>query len=85
MDLFVKPAERAGIPCRITTGPAIPFLRIINRTLTVPKGGESRVTVYRPVGENIVYVSGRLALDDQGYSGSVSVHDPAALFVALFK
>ncbi|HET9530179.1 MAG TPA: D-alanyl-D-alanine carboxypeptidase/D-alanyl-D-alanine-endopeptidase [Blastocatellia bacterium] len=85
LDLFVKPAERAGLPCQITTGPPTAFVTIMNRTQTAPKGEPSRVSVYRPVGENIIYVSGRLALGDRPYSGSVAVHDPAALFVTLFK
>jgi serine-type D-Ala-D-Ala carboxypeptidase/endopeptidase (penicillin-binding protein 4) len=85
LDLFVKPAERAGIPCRITTGPPTSLVTLINRTQTSPKGTESRIVVYRPVGENIVYVSGRLPIDSSGYYSSVAVHNPAALFAGLFK
>ena len=86
LDLFVRPAERVGLPCRLTTGPQTTFLTFINRTQTAPKGTPTRVSFYRPVGENIVYVSGRVALDsDKGYTGSVAVHNPALLFVTLFK
>ena len=85
LDLFVKPAERAGLPCRVTTGPATSFVTLMNRTQTAPKGTEGRVVVYRPVGENIIYVSGRLPVDHKGYKGSVSVHNPAGLFANLFK
>ena len=85
LDLFVKPADRTGIPCRITTGPPTSFVTLINRTQTSPKGSESRIVVYRPVGENIIYVSGRLPIDSSGYYTSVAVHNPAGLFVSLFK
>lgn len=85
LDLFVKPADRSGIPCRITTGPPTSFVTMINRTQTSPKGTESRIVVYRPVGENIIYVSGRLPIDSSGYYSSVAVHNPAGLFVSLFK
>ncbi len=85
LDLFVKPAERVGLPCRVTTGPVTSFVTLMNRTQTAPKGTEARVVVYRPVGENIVYVSGRLPVDHKGYKGSVSVHNPAGLFANLFK
>jgi serine-type D-Ala-D-Ala carboxypeptidase/endopeptidase (penicillin-binding protein 4) len=85
LDLFVKPAERVGVPCRITTGPATAWVTIINRTETAPKTGEARIVVYRPVGENIIYVSGRLPLGGRDYRGSVAVHNPAGLFVALLK
>lgn len=85
LDLFVKPAERTGLPCRITTGPATSWVTIINRTETAPKTVEARIVVYRPVGENIVYVSGRLPVGGRDFRGSVAVHNPAGLFVTLFK
>src|SRR5205807_6573233 len=56
LDLFVKPAERVGMPCRITTGPPTTFVKFINRTQTAQKGTESHIIVYRPVAENIIYV-----------------------------
>jgi D-alanyl-D-alanine carboxypeptidase/D-alanyl-D-alanine-endopeptidase (penicillin-binding protein 4) len=85
VDLFVKPADRAGVPCRITTGPATSFVTVMNRTQTAPKGTESRIAVYRPVGENIIYVSGRLSIDNTGYYGAIAVHNPAGLFLSLLK
>lgn len=85
VDLFVKPADRAGLPCRITTGPATSFVTLMNRTQTAAKGAESRIVVYRPVGENIIYVSGRLSTDNTGYYGAIAVHNPAGLFVSLLK
>ena len=85
VDLFVKPGERVGIPCRITTGPVTSFVTVMNRTQTAPKGAESRIIVYRPVGENIIYVSGRLSMDNAGYYGAIAVHNPAGLFVSLLK
>ena len=85
LDLFVKPAERPGLPCRITTGPPTSFVTLINRTQTSVKGSESRIVVYRPVAENIIYVSGRLSIDNNGYYTSVAVHNPAGLFVSLLK
>ena len=85
LDLFVKPGDRAGLPCRITTGPPTSFVTLINRTQTSTKGGESRIIVYRPVAENIIYVSGKLPIDSNGYYTSVAVHNPAGLFVSLLK
>ncbi|MEK6323665.1 MAG: D-alanyl-D-alanine carboxypeptidase/D-alanyl-D-alanine-endopeptidase [Acidobacteriota bacterium] len=85
LDLLVKPADRVGIPCRITTGPPTSFVTLINRTQTAPKGTESKIVVYRPIGENIIYVSGRLPIDSSGYNNPVAVHNPAGLFVSLFK
>jgi len=86
LDVFVKPAERVGMPCKITTGPATSFVTIMNRTQTSPKGSDTRVTVYRPVGENIIYISGRVAVDNiGGFYSAISVHNPALLFVNILK
>lgn len=85
LDVVVKPAERPGIPCRVSTGPPTSFVTIMNRIQTAPKGVEARVVIYRPLGENIIYVSGRLPLDHKGYIKSIAVHNPAGLFVNLFK
>jgi D-alanyl-D-alanine carboxypeptidase/D-alanyl-D-alanine-endopeptidase (penicillin-binding protein 4) len=86
LDVFVKAADRVGLPCKITVGPATNFFTFINRTQTAPKGTATSITYYRPVGENIVYVSGRLAVDNvKGYQTSVAVHNPALLFVTLLK
>ena len=85
VDLFVKPGDRAGLPCRITTGPVVSNLTIMNRAQTGAKGSECRISVYRPVGENIVYISGCLAVGSDGFTGFVAVHNPANLFVSLFR
>ncbi len=85
IDLDVKPAERAGVPCRVTTDPPTRFVTIMNRTATVPKDAKPRIAVYRPVGENIVYVSGQFPVGSAGYSGKITVHNPAGLFVSIFK
>jgi serine-type D-Ala-D-Ala carboxypeptidase/endopeptidase (penicillin-binding protein 4) len=86
LDVFVKPGDRLGLPCKITTGPQINFLTFINRTQTAAKGTPTSITYYRPVGENIIYVSGRLAIDSaKGYQTSIAVHNPALLFVMLLK
>lgn len=86
LDVFVKPAERVGMPCRITSGPPTSYVTFINRTQTGPKGTETRIVVYRPVGENIIYVTGHLAIDNpNGYYSAIAVHNPAGLFVSLLK
>jgi serine-type D-Ala-D-Ala carboxypeptidase/endopeptidase (penicillin-binding protein 4) len=86
LDFFVKPTERVGLPCRITTGPQSNFLVFMNRTQTAPKGAETSIRFYRPVAENVVYVSGRIAIDNaKGFVGSIAVHNPALLFVTLLK
>ncbi|HKY05668.1 MAG TPA: D-alanyl-D-alanine carboxypeptidase/D-alanyl-D-alanine-endopeptidase [Blastocatellia bacterium] len=85
IGLDVKPAERPGVPCRVTTDPPTRFVTLMNRTTTVPKDAKPRIAVYRPVGENVIYVSGQFPVGSAGYSGKITVHNPAGLFVSILK
>jgi D-alanyl-D-alanine carboxypeptidase/D-alanyl-D-alanine-endopeptidase (penicillin-binding protein 4) len=57
----------------------------MNRTTTVPAGGKRQISVYRPVGENIIYVSGTMPMGDSGFNGYVAIHDPGLLFVTMLR
>jgi D-alanyl-D-alanine carboxypeptidase/D-alanyl-D-alanine-endopeptidase (penicillin-binding protein 4) len=85
LDLFVKPGASIGSPCIITTGPATSLIKIINRTTTAARGTKRELRVYRPLGQNVLEVSGGLALDDRGYSGGVGLTNPATLFVDMLR
>ena len=87
VDLVFKPGAKTGAPCLIVAQPAQPdtaFLTFINRTKTVDRGGQRAITLYRPLGENVVYVSGQLPLGTN-YTDAVSVHKPALWFVTRLK
>jgi D-alanyl-D-alanine carboxypeptidase/D-alanyl-D-alanine-endopeptidase (penicillin-binding protein 4) len=85
LDLFVKPGKRAGEPGTVTTGPETSLLKIINRTVTAPRGARRKLYVYRPLGENTLEVGGALPEDDPGYTASVSISHPALLFASLLR
>jgi D-alanyl-D-alanine carboxypeptidase/D-alanyl-D-alanine-endopeptidase (penicillin-binding protein 4) len=85
LDLSVKPGLHVGAPARIQTGPATSVVTLMNRTTTVASGGKRQIGVYRPVGENIIYVSGCIPIGDSGFVGYVAVHDPALLFVSMLR
>ncbi|HEY6169356.1 MAG TPA: D-alanyl-D-alanine carboxypeptidase/D-alanyl-D-alanine-endopeptidase, partial [Verrucomicrobiae bacterium] len=40
---------------------------------------------YRPIEQNVVYATGTMPADATNYTDDVTVHNPAGLFVALFK
>jgi serine-type D-Ala-D-Ala carboxypeptidase/endopeptidase (penicillin-binding protein 4) len=80
----VQPGDAIGSSCRISLTPATDYVSISNRAVTVAEGGKRNVTVFRPLGGNLVYVSGQVPLNDPGAIEDVTVHDPAGLFVALF-
>lgn len=85
VDLVVKPGDQVGAPCTIVTQPPTDFLAFSNRTITVEAESRRRVSIYRPVGENIVYVSGWMPLKGANMVDAVSVHHPALWFVTLLK
>jgi len=85
VDLTFSPGPRPGAPCSFTAGPATPFLQFINRTQTGPPGGARQIHLYRPIGENTVYLTGSLPLGDTNYVDAVTVHQPAMWFLARFK
>jgi D-alanyl-D-alanine carboxypeptidase/D-alanyl-D-alanine-endopeptidase (penicillin-binding protein 4) len=85
LDLWVKPGPHVGAPARIETGPSTSLITLMNRTTTVSPGGKRYIAVYRPIGENVIYVSGSMPAGDSGYVGYVAVHDPALLFVSMLR
>ena len=85
LQLFAKPGEREGAPCRLALSPSANYLALSNRAQTVAASGRRSINLHRPLGENVLYVSGQLPLADAGYTGDATIHNPAGLFVALFK
>jgi len=99
IDLFIKPGAQAGAPCVVTTGPALAgFAILIGAThsafpsavqnfncTTVQREAKRELIVHRPLGQVTLQVSGKMPLDNQGYTGSVSVPHPASLFVAMLR
>src|SRR6185436_16941813 len=43
------------------------------------------ITLHRPLGENVVYVLGQMPMGGTNFPDDVTVHNPAGLFIALFK
>jgi len=85
VQLTVKPAGSPNLPCRLTLTPAAPGLTLSNRTVTVAKEGSRSVHCYRLPNENLVYVSGQVPLEDAGYTTDLTLHNPAGLFVSLYR
>lgn len=84
VDLVFRPGARPGDPCRVELSPRTTFLAFSNRTETVATGATT-VQLYRPLGENVVYLSGRMATNAPPYVDAVAVHHPARWFLTLFQ
>ena len=85
VGLTVKPGAKAGLPCQASVSPSNSLVNVIDRVITTPPSGPKWISVYRPIGENTVYVSGRLPVGDPGYQGHLAIHQPAGLFVQLLR
>lgn len=85
VQVSIKPGPKAGEPCGLTLFPATTYITFSNRTETVTNGSRRTIHFYRPLNENVIYVTGKIPLDNPGYNDDVTVHDPAGLFVWFFK
>lgn len=85
VQLIARPGAAIGAPCQLSLEPATRYLILSNRTHTTLGGERRRIELYRPIEENIVYVTGQMPLGGTNYSDDVTMHRPAGLFVALFR
>jgi D-alanyl-D-alanine carboxypeptidase/D-alanyl-D-alanine-endopeptidase (penicillin-binding protein 4) len=86
IDIFVKPGTKIGDSCFITTGPPMPLLHIVNKTVTVQSGISRNINIIKKLGQNIVEVIGVMPVDDKrGYNGNVSIDNPALAFIYLLR
>jgi len=85
VNLLVSPGPKAGAPCRIATLPATVYLGFDNRARTVEAGGWGNLSLYRPIGGNMVYVHGQLPLDSTNWVDAITVPRPALWFVTLLR
>ncbi|HYO63846.1 MAG TPA: D-alanyl-D-alanine carboxypeptidase/D-alanyl-D-alanine-endopeptidase [Pyrinomonadaceae bacterium] len=85
VDVSVKPGARAGAPCLITVGPQTPLVTVYDRTTTAPRGQPRTLRVHRPLGENVIEISGALPLGDAGFNESLAFSRPAMMFVTMLR
>jgi D-alanyl-D-alanine carboxypeptidase/D-alanyl-D-alanine-endopeptidase (penicillin-binding protein 4) len=81
----IKPGPSVGAPCHISLAPPTDYIVLSNRTETTGKDGIRRISVYRPLGRNVVFISGKVPLEDTGASEDITVHDPAGLFIGCLR
>jgi len=81
--MFVRPGPQPGAPCELRLSPGA-GLFLSNRTETLKEAARS-INCFRPPGQNVVYVSGRMGLMEQESKEEITSPNPAALFVSLLK
>jgi D-alanyl-D-alanine carboxypeptidase/D-alanyl-D-alanine-endopeptidase (penicillin-binding protein 4) len=85
IDLTIKPGEKVGAPCFVTTGPPATFMILANNTTTSPRGSKANLQIYRGLGANTLEITGSLPLGDNVFTGSVAIPDPALAFVSMLR
>lgn len=82
VDVLVRSGGGSGSSCLVTTGPSVASVSIANRCVM---GGGRSISIVRDIGSNVIEVSGTLPVGDQGYTGIVSVPDPALTFAYMLR
>ncbi len=81
----VTPGPQVGAACKLELIPQSPYLVLSNRTETAEAGTRRSITFYRPLEQNVVYVTGKMAVGAPAFKEEVAVHRPAGLFLAWFQ
>jgi len=84
LQVRARPGASNGAPCQLTLVPATSYVVLSNRTQTATSGRRD-LNFYRPIEQNVVYVSGQMPLEATNYTDDVTMHNPAGLFVAFFR
>jgi D-alanyl-D-alanine carboxypeptidase/D-alanyl-D-alanine-endopeptidase (penicillin-binding protein 4) len=85
LQVSVKPGSNIGEPCAITLTPSTTYITVSNRTETATNAVRRNINFYRPLDENVIYVSGKMPREDAPYNDDITAHNPAGLFIWFFK
>lgn len=85
LQVSVKPGTKPGERCNLALSPATTYVTFSNRSETVASASRRTINFYRLPDENVIYVSGKMPLQESGYNDDITVHNPAGLFVWFFK
>jgi len=85
IEVWVSPGISPGDPARVTLKPNTSFVTVRNTCLTASRKSGDRISIYRPIGVNIITVGGWCWKGAGERRYFVTVHDPALFFVTVFK
>ncbi len=84
VDLSVKPGTENG-PCIVSVHPENSLVKVINTCVTTIAGTMPALKVFKPLGQNVLEISGSMPLGGKDWMGYVAFTHPAELFVNLLK
>ncbi|PWU09823.1 MAG: D-alanyl-D-alanine carboxypeptidase/D-alanyl-D-alanine-endopeptidase [Verrucomicrobia bacterium] len=98
LEAYVSPSDSLGKACSVRLrdwalphGRAtvrvgeMPALVFSNYTVTAESGSRRSIHFYRPLKQNVVYVSGQMPSGGGTYTNEVTLSNPAGLFARLFR
>jgi serine-type D-Ala-D-Ala carboxypeptidase/endopeptidase (penicillin-binding protein 4) len=83
-DLKVAPGERVGDPVLVERNPVSSYYRVVSTATTSPSAMASDLRVDRPLGANLIRISGTYPLGLKPWENSVALEDPARYAVTVF-
>jgi PBP4 family serine-type D-alanyl-D-alanine carboxypeptidase len=86
VQVYASPGAKVGEPVNIRLVPATDYLTVINRAVTHAEGARASVSVTRRRAQNVLEISGGLALKaEEGLVGRYSVEEPSRYAAVLFR
>jgi len=83
-DLKVTPGERVGDPVLVERNPVSSYYRVVSTATTSPSGMASDLRLDRPLGANLIRISGTYPLGLKPWENSVALEDPARYATTVF-
>lgn len=81
----VTPATKSEKPANVKVTPNTDYVKIINKTKTVAKDGQKKITIEREHSSNTVIVEGTIPQGGSGEREWIAVENPTNYAVNLFK
>jgi D-alanyl-D-alanine carboxypeptidase/D-alanyl-D-alanine-endopeptidase (penicillin-binding protein 4) len=80
-----SPAATAGQPAAVTLTPQTGYVTVVNRSTTVPAGGEDTLSIHREHGTNTIVINGTVPVDGDSTTEWVAVWEPTGYAGDLFR
>jgi len=83
-DLKITPGDRVGDPVLVERNPVSSYYRVVSTATTSPSAMASDLRVDRPLGSNLIRVSGTYPVGLKPWENSVALEDPARYAATVF-
>ena len=85
VDIRIMPAEKEGELARVEINPATSYVTLNNALNTCRYLWDGDWRIHRQQGTNVVHLTGCIALEDEGYEGWFTVHNPTLFAATVFR